>query len=87
MKVHKTGGVFSECVNPIRLHAEQYHIKIIDCDERYIKQISKGNPKINIDGNEIMCYRNSLEVYSNTPFLEILHKKQMLRQCNIGLVS
>ena len=68
MKVHKTGGVFSECVNPIRLHAEQFHIKIIDCDERYIKQISKGNPKINIDGNEIMCYRNSLEVYSNTSF-------------------
>ncbi len=68
MKVHKTGGVSSEYEHPIRLHGEQYHIKIISCDDRYRKLISEGNKKIELDGHIVMCYRNSLDIYSNTSF-------------------
>jgi DNA-binding CsgD family transcriptional regulator len=68
IKVHKTGGVSNEYEHPIRLHGEQYHIKIIQCDDRYRKLVSQGSKKIEIEGNTIMCYRNTVEIYSNSSF-------------------
>jgi DNA-binding CsgD family transcriptional regulator len=69
MKVHKKGGHSSEPVNHfIRLHGEQYHIKIISCDDRYRQLISQGNKRIELDGQVVFCYRNSVEIYSNLSF-------------------
>lgn len=68
-KVHKTGGVSCEGVNhSVRLHGEQYHIKLIACDDRYRKMISDGNKRIELDGQVVFCYRNSLDIYSNISF-------------------
>ena len=51
--------------NGIRLHAEQWLIKIISKDERYKNLIGKS---IVIDGNTVRLHREALSVYSNQFF-------------------
>lgn len=50
--------------NIIRLHGEQFHFRILWCDKRY-KQILEGSNRIELDGNTVMLYRNTIEVYAS----------------------
>lgn len=51
----------------IRLHGEEYNIKIIHRDERYKQILSKCNI-LTLDGHTIRLYRDSLEIYGKTSF-------------------
>jgi len=51
----------------IRLHGQEFNIKILYKDQRYKKILEKSNT-INIDGNTIRLYRNSIEIYSGQSF-------------------
>jgi len=51
----------------IRLHGQEFNIKILYKDERYKKMAEKSNT-VNIDGNTIRLYKNSIEVYSGHSF-------------------
>lgn len=51
----------------IRLHCQEFNIKILYKDQRYKKILEKANT-INIDGNTIRLYRNSIEIYSGQSF-------------------
>jgi hypothetical protein len=51
----------------IRLHSQEFNIRILYKDQRYKEQLQKANT-INIDGNTIRLYRNTLEVYSGHSF-------------------
>ena len=53
--------------NQIRLHGQEFNIKIIYKDHRYKDKIKKSN-QIHIDGNTIRLYKNSLEVYGGQSF-------------------
>jgi len=53
-------------VNKIRLHGQQFHIKIIQqepSDQKYQKLLIKSN-KLYIDGHIIKLYRDSIEIYA-----------------------
>jgi biotin operon repressor len=52
-------------VNLLRLHGQEFNIKILYKGQQYKKLINK---LIDIDGNSIRCYRNSIEVYSGHSF-------------------
>jgi hypothetical protein len=52
---------------PIRLHNQQFHINILYKDKRYKDYIKESNI-INIDGNTLNLYNDSLDIYSNTSF-------------------
>jgi hypothetical protein len=47
------------------LHGQQFHIQLIYRGDRFKDKVSK---LITVDGNSIMVYRDSIEVYSNTFF-------------------
>lgn len=64
-RVAKEGGCFKPLNHQIRLHNEQYSIKIIWKDGKYNDKINK---KIILDNNTIMCYRDNIQVYSNNSF-------------------
>lgn len=66
-KVEKKRSTLGAKLHKIRLHAEEYNIKIIYKDKRYKKRLEK-NSTITIDGNTIRLYRNSIEVYSGQSF-------------------
>lgn len=51
----------------IRLHAQEFNIELITQSEHYHKLRNKGNI-VDIDGNTIRLYKNSIEVYSNKDF-------------------
>lgn len=51
----------------IRLHAQEFNIKIIHKDERYISRLKKSN-NLFIDGNRVLLYKNSIEVYATQMF-------------------
>lgn len=53
--------------NQIRLHGQEFNIKILYKDQRYRKLLEKSNT-INIDGNTIRLYKNSIEIYSGQSF-------------------
>jgi len=53
--------------NQIRLHAQEFNIKILYKDTRYKQSIKKTNT-INIDGNTIRLYKDSIEIYSSQSF-------------------
>ena len=46
----------------IRLHAQEWNIKILFKDERYQESREKSNVRI-IDGNTVRLYKESLEIY------------------------
>lgn len=80
-KVEKQGGHFStpnhqptigtstttsaDAPHLIRLHGQQFIIKILWHDQRYT---DKPGTIINIDGNKIKCNKDSIEIYSNQSF-------------------
>lgn len=57
----------SQPAQPIRLHGQEFNIKLIYKDERYVKLSQKSN-SVFIDGNRVMLYKNSIEVYSGQMF-------------------
>ncbi len=54
-------------VHEIRLHGEEWNIKILHQDHRYSEKQKKSNV-LHIDGNIVRLYNNSLEVYSGKEF-------------------
>ncbi len=54
--------------NHIRLHAQEWNIKLLWQDENYKKLLQKSNILF-IDSNTIRLYRNSIEIYSGQSFL------------------
>ena len=65
--IEKLGGLYSRGggIHSIRLHAQQFHITPVFRGEKYKDYVNK---LVTIDGNSVMVYRNSIEVYSNTFF-------------------
>jgi len=53
--------------NQIRLHGEEFNIKILYKDHKYKELLEKSNT-LDIDGNTIRLYKNSIEVYSGQSF-------------------
>jgi len=53
--------------NQIRLHGQEFNIKIIYKDQRYKNILNKCN-LINVDGNQIKLYNDSVELYSGKSF-------------------
>lgn len=62
----------------IRLHGQEFNIKILYKDQRYKKILEKANT-INIDGNTIRLYRNSIEIYSGQSFYADTAQKATVR--------
>ena len=56
-----------KCNHQIRLHSQEFNIKILFKDQRYKRLLEKANT-ITIDGNTIRLYRNSIEIYSGQSF-------------------
>lgn len=50
-----------------RLHAQEFNIRILYKDKRYQETRKKSNV-INIDGNTIRLYKNTIELYSGQSF-------------------
>lgn len=51
--------------NLIRLHGQEFNIKLLFKDKKYTNSVGK---LITLDGNTIRCYRDSIEVYSGHSF-------------------
>jgi DNA-binding Lrp family transcriptional regulator len=67
-KVHKIVGTIEPSEpNKIRLHGEEFNIKILYKDNRYKELTKKTNLQI-IDGNTVKLYRNSIKIYSGQSF-------------------
>ena len=66
-RVVKTRPTSQPTAHQIRLHAQEFNIQIIFKDERYIKQLKKCN-NLFIDGNRVILYKNSIEIYSTQMF-------------------
>jgi hypothetical protein len=54
--------------NMIRLHGQEFNIRILYKDQKY-KKLKKKSNIIFIDGNTIRLYANSIEVYSGQSFM------------------
>jgi hypothetical protein len=54
--------------NDVRLHGQEFNIKLISQTNKYQKELKKSNILF-IDGNTIKLYRNSIEVHSGQSFL------------------
>jgi hypothetical protein len=54
--------------NDIRLHGQEFNIKLLSQSEKYQSNIKKSNILF-LDGNTIKLYRNSIEVHSGNSFL------------------
>ena len=65
--LNKRGDTIQPKPQECRLHGQQFHINILYKDHRYKSHIKKTN-MIELDGNTIMMYPNSVEIYSNTSF-------------------
>jgi len=63
-------------LNQIRLHGQEWNVKILYKDENYQKALQKANT-LRIDGNTIRLYRNSLEIYSGQSFFAEDEQKAM----------
>jgi len=59
-------GSFSD--QKIRLHSEQFSIKILNKYPKYLKLISNGALRLSLDGVTIMCYKNKVILSSNKSF-------------------
>lgn len=53
--------------NQIRLHGQEFNINILYKDEKYKQILAKTNI-LNIDGNSIRLYKDSIEVYAGCSF-------------------
>ncbi len=66
--VEKIEGTFQPPTNQIRLHAQEFNIKLLFKDQRYNELLDKSNIEY-IDGNTIKLYSNSIEIYSAHIFM------------------
>lgn len=73
-RVEKIGGTCKPppenlpfCPNAVRLHGQEFNVKILFKDQRYKDCRSKAN-LINVDGNTVRLFRDSLEIYSGKSF-------------------
>jgi len=64
-KVEKVESTFNQ--TDIRLHGQEFNIKIIWQDNKYQKALNKSNTLF-LDSNTIRLYKNSIEVYSGQSF-------------------
>lgn len=64
-KVEKVEPTYNK--RDIRLHAQEFNVKILLQDNKYQKLLEKSNILF-IDGNTIRLYRNSVEIYSGKSF-------------------
>jgi DNA-binding CsgD family transcriptional regulator len=64
-----SGGVQPKTpkVNQIRLHGQEWNIKILFKDYKY-KKIQENNNTIELDGNTVRLYKDSIEIYSGHSF-------------------
>jgi len=67
MGVEKSGTTFRPRQRLIRLHGQQFHIKILHSDKRYLKVLNSCN-RLDVDGNTVMLYPDSVEVYGKNDF-------------------
>jgi len=51
---------------PIRLHGQQFDIKLLGADRSYYKNLKAT---IHAGGNTIRCFKDKIDVYSNTSFI------------------
>ncbi len=58
-------GACQQTDHSIRLHGQEFNIRILHKDERYTNIIGKV---IDVDGNTVRCYRESVEIYSGKSF-------------------
>ncbi len=68
MGVEKIEGTFKPPKNQIRLHAQEFNIKLLFKDQRYNEILNRSNRQ-EIDGNTIKLYSNSIEIYSGHSFM------------------
>ncbi len=66
-RVEKKRGTIQPSFNQIRLHGQEFNIQIIFKDIRYKKLLNKTN-RIEIDGNVIRLYNDSIEIYVGQSF-------------------
>ncbi len=66
-KVDKTGGTYIP-KGKIRLHGQEFNIRILWQNQFYQKRLRKSNILF-LDGNTIKLYRNSIEFYSGQSFI------------------
>lgn len=78
-KVDKTKGT-SQPINQIRIHAQQFIIKIIWKDYKY-KNLLKKTSQLDIDGNTVNLWPNSVEIYSNQSFFGEDLTQAMAKSC------
>lgn len=66
-EVEKIVSTFQPFNHYIRLHGQEFNIKILHRDNRYRDLLNKSNVLV-IDGNTIRLYRDSIEIYGNSAF-------------------
>ena len=54
--------------NDVRLHGQEFHIKLISQSKKYQELLNQSNIMF-LDGNTIKLYQNSIEIYSGNSFL------------------
>jgi DNA-binding MarR family transcriptional regulator len=64
-KVEKVESTFNQ--SDVRLHGQEFNIKILFQNEKYQKLLKKSNILF-LDGNSVRLYKNSIEVYSGQSF-------------------
>lgn len=70
VNLYQSTEPFSEPLDrQIRLHGQEWNIKIISKSEKYIKAKAQANT-IYLDGNTLRLYNDSIEVYSGQSFFE-----------------
>lgn len=65
-EVYKTRPTSTD-LHKIRLHGQEFNIKILWKDYKYMKVLARTN-LIEVDGNTVRLYKNSIEVYSGQSF-------------------
>jgi len=67
VKVAKLQRTMQPCNQKIRLHGQEFNIKILHMDQRYQQALERSNLLVS-DGNTIRLYKDSIEVYSGHDF-------------------
>lgn len=64
-RVEKVESTFNP--SDLRLHGQEFNIRILYQDNRYQQQLMKSNLEF-MDGNSLRLYKNSIEIYSGQSF-------------------
>jgi len=62
-----TGRTITNNYQAIRLHGQEFNIKLLGQSQAYQVRLAKSNLMV-LDGNTVRLYRNSIEVYSGKSF-------------------